>query len=65
VTFTWDFGDGSPAVVTTNATTSHAFANAGAHTVTLAASNGYGVRVTASSPVFVWRGRLFLPVAIR
>jgi len=40
VTYTWDFGDGSPAEQTTESSINHTYGSAGIYTVTLSASDG-------------------------
>ncbi len=57
VNWTWDFGDGSPAVTTQNP--SHTYANAGTYPVTLVTSNSFGCTDSILTNVQVYP----LPVA--
>jgi len=54
VTYTWDFGDGSAAVVSSTPATVHRFASDGSHTVQVTVENAYD-RQVASQPVAVYR----------
>jgi len=60
VTYTWNFGDSSAPVVSTNAKTSHTFTTTGYYTVILTTTNGYGPPTAYSSAMLVWRHRIFL-----
>jgi PKD repeat protein len=53
VDFTWNFGDGSAPRVTTSSTVQHAFAAAGAYTVTLTVRDDADQRTTVTTSVSV------------
>ncbi|MBE7556839.1 MAG: PKD domain-containing protein [Anaerolineales bacterium] len=54
LTYQWDFGDGSPPVITTNPTTSHTYVNGPVtYNVTLTVTDGDGGIGTATLPVDV------------
>ena len=62
LTYTWDFGDGSPVSSETNP--SHLFAAPGRYTVTLTASNSLGSD-TYSVDIVVYSGTLYIPILIK
>jgi YVTN family beta-propeller protein len=45
-TYAWDFGDGSPIVITTSPTISHTYTHSGAFNVTLTVTNTAGTSIT-------------------
>ncbi|GAA1856074.1 PKD domain-containing protein [Microbacterium koreense] len=51
--YTWDFGDGSPAVTESTSTTTHSYAEAGTYTVTLTVRDSRGLVGVAQSEVSV------------
>lgn len=51
LTYSWDFGDGSPAVTTVEA--NHTYANAGLYTVTLTVTDAEGVSSKSAASVIV------------
>lgn len=53
ITYTWNFDDGAPAVITTTPNITHAFATLGNYTVVLSAYNGYGSVRTYTDEVTV------------
>ncbi len=53
VSFSWDFGDGSPVLNTTNPVTAHVFNVSGNYTVTLTVTDSEGLSSTASQVVYV------------
>jgi len=53
LTFTWDFGDGTPPVKGTFPRTTHAYARAGNYTVKVTADDGRGGMCSATAPVTV------------
>jgi hypothetical protein len=53
-TFSWNWGDGTAATVTTTGTASHTYATGGvSHTITLTVTDNYGQKGTATHPVAV------------
>jgi uncharacterized repeat protein (TIGR02543 family) len=70
VTYTWDFGDGSDPVVTTQPQATHVFGTPGQYVVSLVASNGHGSPCTHSAQIEVAaqgasNRRFFLPLIVR
>jgi len=53
VSWTWDFGDGTPAVVTTGPNTQHTYQNNGSFTVTVTVTNNQRCPSRVSIPNFV------------
>ncbi|HDQ71540.1 MAG TPA: PKD domain-containing protein, partial [Chloroflexi bacterium] len=53
VTFTWNFDDGSPPLVTTDVVVTHTFPTTGTYIVLLTTGNGYGTDATDSYTVAV------------
>jgi PKD repeat protein len=53
LTYTWNFGDGTPIVTTSNPTTAHTFANSGTHVVTLTVSDGPDGSSPAARPMSI------------
>lgn len=49
LTYTWNFGDGSPPQVTTNLTIAHAYGSGGAKTVSLTVADGLGLPSTPAT----------------
>ncbi len=49
LTYTWDFGDGSPAETTTGPTTTHTYTTAGSFTSTLTVRDNHGAASTVAS----------------
>lgn len=54
--YTWTFGDGTPTVVTTLPTTTHAFVDPGSHVITVTATDDLGQTTSLSSSVTVITG---------
>ncbi len=53
ITYTWNFNDGTPNVITTTPNVTHAFATLGNYTVALSAYNGYGSPRTYNDEIVV------------
>ena len=53
VSYTFDWGDGSPTVSSANSTETHAYAYPGLYTLTLTVEDGYGATGTATAQVLV------------
>lgn len=53
LSYTWDFGDGTPPARTTSARTTHSYARVGNYTVKVTADDGRGGSCTASAPISV------------
>ncbi len=49
ITYTWDYGDGSPVVIGPSSVVTHAYTTAGNHTVMLAAENRCGTAVATDT----------------
>ncbi|WP_243630203.1 PKD domain-containing protein [Taibaiella soli] len=53
VSYTWDFGDGSPATTTTTSTTSHVYSTIGSYTVILTVKDIYNCSTTTTLTNYV------------
>jgi outer membrane protein OmpA-like peptidoglycan-associated protein len=53
LSYTWDFGDGTPPARTTSIRTTHSYARVGNYTVKVTADDGRGGSCTASAPISV------------
>ena len=53
LTYTWDYGDGSPLGVTTIPTTSHSYTQSGSYTVSLTVADGSGGTDVLTRPALI------------
>ena len=65
VAYRWDFGDGSPIVVTTEPTVSHVYADTGTYTARVEVTDFYGHKAVAHNMVTVTMFTTYLPILVR